>query len=171
MRRWAVFPSPRGCLLVTLKRLFSLHASPLKFAAHALFVVTVTIPTIGRAQTPALLLYGNYDHQTFLGCINCSKTDAASICNQFEQFGSQFEADSIWNMFGTYGSKFNADSPWNKFSEGSVVIVDQNGGFYGYLTANKFADKRTNIAPLNQLAELAADSSDLTALRNLFCGS
>jgi hypothetical protein len=106
----------------------------------------------------------------FWGVLIVRKFETDSICNQFGQFGSEFQSDSIWNMYGTYGSKFNSDSPWNQFSQGSVAIVDQNGGFYGDLTANKFADKRTTIAALNQLADLAADSSELTALRNLFSG-
>jgi hypothetical protein len=142
----------------------------MKLAVHALLVAAFIMPTIGRAQTPALLLYGGADHQTFLGCVNCSQFGADSICNQFGRFGSEFQSDSIWNMFGTYGSKFNSSSPWNQFSQGSVVIVDQNGGFYGYLTANKSANKRTTIAALNQLADSAAESSELTTVRNMFCG-
>jgi hypothetical protein len=74
-------------------------------------------------------------------------------------------------MFGTYGSKFSSTSPWNEFAKGSVAIVDQSGGFYGYLTANKFADKRTTIEALSQLADLAAGSDNLTDLRKTFCGS
>jgi hypothetical protein len=143
----------------------------MKLAVRALLFVAFSATTLGRAQTPALLLYGGDDHQTFLGCVNCSKFEADSICNQFGRFGSEFQGESIWNMFGTYGSKFNAKSPWNQFSQGSVAIVDPNGGFYGFLTANKFANKRTTIAALNQLADSAADSSELTAVRNMFCGS
>ena len=142
----------------------------MKLAVPALLLVALSTITTGRAQTPALLLYGGSDHETFLGCVNCSQFEADSICNQFGRFGSEFQSDGIWNMFGTYGSKFNTSSPWNQFSQGSVVIVDRNGGFYGFLTANKFANKRTTIAALNQLADGAAESSQLTTVRNLFCG-
>src|ERR1700722_10368697 len=101
----------------------------MKPAVRALLFVAFTTITSGRAQTPALLLYGGDDHETFLGCVNCSQFEGSSICNQFGQFGSEFQSSSIWNMFGTYGSKFNSKSPWNQFSQGSVAIVDRNGGF------------------------------------------
>jgi hypothetical protein len=114
-----------------------------------LVLAIACVPTIGRAQTPALLLFGGDDHEVFLGCANCLKTEPTSICNQFGQFGSQFQSDSIWNMFGAYGSKFNIDSPWNQFSRGSVAIVDNDGNFYGHLTANKYENKRTTIVSLN----------------------
>ena len=81
-----------------------------------------------------------------------------------------FRATAFGIKFGTYGSKFQTDSPWNKFAQGSVVIVDENGGFYGYLTSNKFADKRTTIAAFNQLADVAADSANLVTVRGMFCG-
>ncbi len=142
----------------------------MKLAVRALLFVALSTITTGRAQTPALLLYGGDDHQTFLGCANCSKFEGDSICNQFGQFGSEFQSDSIWNMFGTYGSKFNSSSPWNEFAQRSVAIVDRNGGFYGYLTANKVAANRTTIAALNQLSDVAAESSELTTVRNMFCG-
>jgi hypothetical protein len=142
----------------------------MKLTVRVLLFVAFSTITSGRSQTPALLLYGGDDHQTFLGCANCSKFEGDSICNQFGRFGSEFQGDSIWNMFGTYGSKFNASSPWNQFSQGSVAIVDRNGGFYGFLTANKFANERTTIAAFNQLADSAAESSELTTVRNLFCG-
>jgi hypothetical protein len=44
------------------------------------------------AQTPALLLFGDPDHKTFLGCLNCSKFDSGSVCNQFGDNGSQFSS-------------------------------------------------------------------------------
>ena len=143
----------------------------MKLTVRVLLFVALSTITSGRSQTPALLLYGGDDHQTFLGCVNCSKFEADSICNQFGRFGSEFQGDSIWNMFGTYGSKFNASSPWNQFSQGSVAIVGiGNGGLRSFAPANKLANKRTTIAAFNQLADSAAESSELTTVRNLFCG-
>jgi hypothetical protein len=73
---------------------FPMAGLAMKLAAYALLVMTVSIPTVGRAQTPALLLYGGGDHQTFLGCVNCSQFVADSICNQFGQFGSEFQTST-----------------------------------------------------------------------------
>jgi hypothetical protein len=120
-------------------------------------------------QTPALLLFGDSDHKTFLGCLNCSKFDSGSVCNKFGQAGSQFNNDSIWNAFGHFGSKFSSDSPWNAFSSSGPVIVDKSGQFYGRFTANKFVSDRTRVEALNQLADLVADGTDLSDARDLFC--
>jgi hypothetical protein len=122
-----------------------------------------------RAQSAALLLYGGSDHKTFLGCLNCSKFDSSSICNQFGQVGSQFDSSSIWNQFGHFGSQFSNESPWNAFSSQGPVIVDRSGKFYGRFSANKFVCDRTRIEPLNQLADLVADGTDLDKARDLFC--
>jgi hypothetical protein len=157
-------------MLSTLQHARRGLASAAKLVSRAFALPMVCVPIIVRAQTPALLLFGGNDHETFLGCVNCSQFEATSICNQFGQFGSQFQSNSIWNMFGAYGRKFNNNSPWNQFSQGSVAVVDKNGNFYGYLTANKNAGKRTTIVALNQLADLAAESDDLPELRDAFCG-
>jgi hypothetical protein len=131
----------------------------------------VTVTGEGQAAPePALLLFGGKDHDVFLGCANCSKNDASSICNTYGKFGSRYQSDSIWNQYGTYGSHYQSGSPWNKYAPPSVAIVDKDGNFYGYLTANKYAAKRTSISPLNRLAEAASASDDLPALRDLYCG-
>jgi hypothetical protein len=76
-----------------------------------------------------LLLFGDNEHQTFLGCLNCSKFDSTSICNKFGQLGSLFTSDSIWNASGRFGSKSSSDSPWNVFSTSGPVIVETPGNF------------------------------------------
>lgn len=123
----------------------------------------------GLAQTPQLLLYGDSDHRTFLGCLNCSQLESGSVCDQFGQVGSQFNIGSIWNQFGKFGSQFSQYSPWNQFSSSGPVIVDRSGQFYGRFTANQFVSDRTRIAALNQLAEMVADGTDLDKARDLFC--
>jgi len=86
-----------------------------------LFVCPEFLP----AQT--LLLFGGKNHETFLGCLNCSKYDSGSI----------------WNKYGTFGSKYNSYSPWNKYSNDPPIIVDKDGNNYGYFTANKYFHNRT----------------------------
>jgi hypothetical protein len=77
---------------------------------------------------------------------------------------------SIWNQFGNYGSKFEDTSPWNKFASHPPVIVDPNGGFYGYFTASTFFGKRTTIQPLIDLANIGAEQGP-EAARNALCDS
>ena len=120
-------------------------------------------------QTP-LLLFGDNAHQTFLGCLNCSKFDSASICNKFGQLGSLFTSDSIWNASGRFGSKNSSDSPWNVFSTTGPLIVDESGQFYGRFTASKFVPDRTRIRALNQLSELVAEGMSLRDAHERLCG-
>jgi hypothetical protein len=125
------------------------------------------IPAHGQT---ALLLFGRSDHKTFLGCLNCSKFDSGSVCNQFGSVGSQFNSDSIWNQFGNFGSKYSSDSPWNEYSSSGPVVVDKDGNFYGRFTANKYISDRTRIQSLNQLTDLVAGGLELEAARKFFCG-
>jgi hypothetical protein len=138
--------------------------------ALAILVAILSTCSASYGEVPALLLFGDSDHKTFLGCLNCSQFDSASICNKFGQSGSQFNSESIWNQFGHFGSKFSSDSPWNKFSASGPVIVDKSGNFYGRFTANKFASDRTRIEAFNQLADAVAEGMDLDKARDGFCG-
>jgi hypothetical protein len=126
--------------------------------------------TAAHSQTAALLLFGDSDHKTFLGCLNCSKYDSGSVCNKYGDNGSKYNTDSIWNPYGDFGSKYSSDSPWNRYSSDGPVIVDKSGQFYGRFTANKYATDRTQIPALNRLADTVADGTDLDDARNLLCG-
>jgi hypothetical protein len=137
----------------------------------AILIESITVVGPAYSQAPALLLFGDSDHKTFLGCINCSQFDSSSICNQSGQAGSQFNSDSIWNQFGHFGSRYSSDSPWNAYSSSGPVIVDRQGNFYGRLSANKYVSDRTRIQALNQLADLVADGMDLDKARDAFCGT
>lgn len=121
------------------------------------------------AQNKALLLFGGEDHKTFLGCLNCSKLSPNSVCNKFGTYGSKFQADSIWNQFGTYGSKFSTDSPWNKFSTSAPIVVDSDGGSYGYFSANKFHHDRTRIKSLLEVLDFQSEEQDLDKTRDAMC--
>jgi hypothetical protein len=132
--------------------------------------VWLALSTAVHGQTPALLLFGDNDHKTFLGCLNCSKYDSGSVCNKYGDTGSKYNTDSIWNRYGDFGSKYSDNSPWNKYSSSAPVIVDNSGQFYGRFTANQHATDRTKIPALNQLADIVANGTDLDDARNMYCG-
>ena len=132
--------------------------------------VWLSFATSTHGQTPALLLFGDSDHKTFLGCLNCNKYDGGSVCNKYGEQGSKYSSYSIWNAYGNFGSKYSSDSPWNQYTSDGPVIVDNSGQFYGRFTANKYVTDRTQIKALNQLADIVAGGADLDAARDLFCG-
>ena len=118
-----------------------------------------------------LLLFGGRNHDVFIGCLTCSKYDAGSVCNRYGDHGSKYSDESIWNRYGTYGSKYNDESPWNKYSSNPPAIVDRNGGFYGYFTANRYTSQRTQISALLALTNnVDLVTEDLEKARDLFCG-
>lgn len=134
-------------------------------------VVLLTLAGVGQAQTPALLLFGGKDHKVFLGCLNCGRFDSSSVCNRYGDFGSRFSDKSIWNRFGNYGSRFSSESPWNKFATDPPVVVDRDGSFYGYFTANRFHHRRTGIKLFRVFLDHGDEvNEDLQRARDLFRG-
>ena len=118
-----------------------------------------------------LLLFGGQNNDTFLGCASCSKYDDGSICNKYGDFGSRYSDSSIWSRYGTFGSKYNDESPWNKYSSSPPVVVDRNGNFYGYFTANRHHENRTRIRGLRALVDnVDLVTDDLQAARDAYCG-
>lgn len=89
-----------------------------------------------------LHIYGGQNHEEYLGCLNCNNYDKNSIWNEYGTYGSSYNSNSIWNEYGTYGSEYNANSPWNSYGSNPPVIVDKDGGFYGYFTVNENNTKR-----------------------------
>lgn len=146
---------------------------------RCLHIIVVTVmmvlmlPTtsqVSHAQTPELLLFGGKNRNTFLGCLNCSRFDTGSVCNQFGDQGSRFNSESIWNRFGEYGSQFSAYSPWNRFASDPPVIVDREGNFYGYFTSNRTHKQRTTIGFFLVFLDNADEvNDDLQRARDLFC--
>lgn len=133
------------------------------------FLLDQAHSTVAKAQNIALLLYGGAGHKDFLGCLNCNQFDSTSVCNEFGPYGSEFSTSSIWNEFSSFGSEFSSYSPWNEFSSTAPAIVDKNGNFYGYFSANEFHQRRTRITGLLQLFELAKKAKNRKAVRDLFC--
>ena len=104
-------------------------------------------------QNPDFLLFGGSNHDVFLGCLNCSKYDSGSVWNKYGDFGSRYSDKSIWNKYATYGSKYSDACPWNRYSQTPPVIVDREGNFYGYFTANAYFPKRTTIKAMLQILD------------------
>jgi hypothetical protein len=124
-----------------------------------------------QAQTTALLLFGGPGHKTFLGCLNCGQYDSGSVCNRYGQQGSKYASDSIWNKYGNFGSKYSNESPWNRYASQPPAIVDRDGGFYGYLTANGYNARRTRIKSLVALTDAWEEvTDDPEKVADIFCG-
>ena len=140
------------------------------FAGLLLCVLVLGYPEAGVAQTPELLLFGDRDHSTFLGCLTCNKYDSKSVCNKYGDSGSKYSSTSIWNHYGEYGSRYSSTSPWNPYASEPPVIVDHEGGFYGYFTAAKYHPKRTTIKFFLAFLDNADDvNEDLEKARDIFC--
>lgn len=90
------------------------------------------------AQTAKLMVFGGHNHQTYLGCLNCSQYATDSLRNQYGQYGNQYSVNSIWNQFSQFGSQFSMYSACNPYATDPPVIVDQNGAYYGRLSVNVY---------------------------------
>jgi len=109
-----------------------------------LFLTSLLFVQIALGQK-ALHLYGGQDHDVYLGCLNCNDIDRNSIWNDIGTYGSNISSKSIWNDIGTYGSDISNYSPFNSIASYPPAIVDKDGNFYGYLTANDINSKRANF--------------------------
>ena len=124
----------------------------------------------GNAQgTKALLLFGDTDHKTFLGCLNCVDTSAVSVCNDLGKYGSDLAVDSIWNDLGRFGSNLSRLSPWNDLSNNAPIIVDRDGRSYGYFSTNTLHHDRTRIDWLVAVLDYYEETNNLQKTRNLMC--
>jgi hypothetical protein len=125
-----------------------------------------------QAQTSkALLLFGGEDHDTFLGCLNCTDTSVSSVCNDVGKYGSDIATDSIWNDIGKFGFDISQYSPWNDLSSKAPIIVDKDGTSYGYFSANDLHHDRTRVRWLLDVLDVYQKHNDLTAARKAMCSS
>ena len=143
-----------------------LHSGCLFLAA----VLTLGVPPANGQTAKALLLFGGRDHKTFLGCLNCVATNSNSVCNKYGAFGSKYESDSLWNRYGEFGSKYEDHSPWNKYTDEAPIIVDRDGGSYGYFSLNKYHHDRTQIGWLVAILDYQDSEDDLDKTRDKMCG-
>lgn len=137
---------------------------------NKIFVAIIILTPI-RLWANDLLLYGGDNHDVFLGCLNCDKTNPLSVCGDYNDFGNRYGEKSIWNNYGSYGSRYDDTSPWNTYAGNPPVIVDKNGNFYGYFSSNKYQHKRTEIDYLIVFldrSDWVLDNDE--AAKSLFCG-
>ncbi len=136
----------------------------MKFFSNVLFIVLLS-STLSYAQQIDL-----YSGDKFLGCVNCNKSSADSICNKYGKYGSPYSQESIFNKHTTYGYRNNPLSPWNDLSISNDVpaLVAKNGMFYGYFTINDFRSRRVKFSDeLREMYDLA--DGDLKKVQELFC--
>lgn len=84
------------------------------------------------------MLFGGFDHKTYLGCLNCSQYATDSVFNEFGSFVSKFSGDSIWNTYSEFAFRYSIESPCNQYATDPPVIVDHEGNYYGRLTINEY---------------------------------
>lgn len=118
-----------------------------------LFFIVCCIFSMHCIFSQTLYIYGEEDHDVFLGKLNASKYDSKSIWNEYGTYGSEYNTNSIWNEYGTYGSEYSSYSPFNSYASYPPVIVDEEGNFYGYFTVNKYKSKRANFDLVNIICE------------------
>ena len=106
------------------------------------FLLVIVISSFVKGQS--LLIFGGKNHDVFLGCLNCDKYQDKSIWNKYGDYGSKYNAKCIWNKYGVYGGKYSDYSPFNKYASYPPVLVDKDGNFYGYFSADKYFSKRTS---------------------------
>lgn len=121
------------------------------FSLLCVALAALCIAPAARAETPELHLYGGEGIKEFLGCLNCSSYDPRSVCSEYGEHGSLFASFSIWNQYGIYGSVHSEQSPWSKHAWAVPLIRDGEGNFYGYFTANRTQEERTEIKSLLDL--------------------
>mgnify|MGYP000079212249 CR=1 FL=1 len=139
-----------------------------KFAAKItialLAVVSSTYPA--NAQNVALLLFDGETGKNFVGCLNCGKYDASSICNRYGDYGSRYSDKSIWNRYGDFGSRYSGKSPWSRYGDG-LKIVDSDGRYYGKFTLSSFG--RSKLPIVQAILEAYEKNDDLSELRDALC--
>ena len=100
-------------------------------------------------------IYGGISsHDTYLGCLNCASNDELSIWNSTGKYGINSSGDdNIWNTVSLFGNPSSRYSPWNSNGTNPPAIVDFEGAFYGYFTANESNGKRTDIEVYQKMAQ------------------
>jgi hypothetical protein len=103
-----------------------------------LFVILVVSAATGGAfaQATQILIFGGAGHREFLGCLNCSQLDSASVWNDISQYGWH-NGIGKWNDIGQYGSSIGSYSACNDLSTDPPVLVDKQGNSYGRLSINE----------------------------------
>ena len=110
---------------------------------HSKLFVTLLfclIATSAHAEKK-IMIFGDSNHDVYLGCLNCSEVAADSVHSELGKYGSDLSSTSIFNNLGKYGSVLSQYSPCNVLASNPPVAVDEDGEFYGYLTLNELKPK------------------------------
>ncbi len=140
-------------------------------SAPLLAAIAFVLAPHGNAVSQELQLFGGQGHDVFLGCFDCSAYDSESICNEYGA-GNKYASAGIFNTYGSFGSSYSSSSPWNRYSTSQdvPVLVDKQGGFYGYFTINEFrADAVGFASELAQMHDIA--DGDLDVVQRLLCAA
>lgn len=137
------------------------------FCALLLSSATLGVPY----QNKALLLFGDRDHKTYLGCLNCVDTSPESVCNEVGRYGSDVASDSIWNDVGRFGSDVSPISPWNDVANDAPIIVDPDGRAYGYFSVNEVHHDRTRIDWVLAVLDYYNKTKSLEKTQKRMCGN
>lgn len=104
----------------------------------------MSVLTAAGLAASDIYVYGGRNNSVFLGCWSCSEYHSDSIFNQYGTHGSRYAVNSIWNRYGQYGGPYGTYSPCNSYGQSPPVLVDDRGGFYGYLTVNRYQVQRVD---------------------------
>lgn len=111
-------------------------AIPVKVLSNPSVLTDAVYNNFVSAKFP-LRLYSN-DGKTFLGELTTDKYDSDSFSNTYGSYGSKYSDTSIFNEYGIYGSTYGSQSAFNKYASSPPIILDSNGKFIAYLTANTY---------------------------------
>lgn len=155
------FRSTRSALVVGLMAMAVLVAGCTPQATQALSNAAGqlgrTASALRSGVAGKLLLFGGPNHDTYLGCLNCSEYSSESVLNEFSSYGSEFSSTSIHNSVSQYGSEFSNYSACSTYASDPPVIVDEQGNYYGRLTVNPYADQVDSERLIRWLASVCQE--------------
>lgn len=108
-------------------------------------LLLILVFTSSFALGQKVMIYGGEKHDVYLGCLTCTQFNDESIWNEDGVYGTKFNNISIWSEFSEYGNEFSYLSPWNEVATAPPIIVDDEGGYYGYFTRNTEHKDRTEV--------------------------
>ncbi len=100
-----------------------------------------------------LLIFGDRNHDVFLGCITCNEYSSKSIFNSMSKFGFE-NSYGLWNSYGKYKNEYSSTSACNEYGSYPPVVVDTDGNYYGKFTIDEYDRKSVCYDKDNDLCKL-----------------
>lgn len=110
---------------------------------YSLLILLLTVSSFAYSQK--VMIYGGEKHDVYLGCLTCTQFHDESVWNENGVYGTKNNNLSIWSEFSDYGNEFSYLSPWNEYATHPPILIDENGGNYGYFTRNPDIKDRTEV--------------------------